>query len=224
MEEKTALAPGAASGIGKTAVRMFAGTGASVMQTGKRPVKKIAVMKHLYILTIMLFALMISPAFVSCSPDDDPATPGTEAPAPAPNPGPDPNPEPNPEPNPDPNPEPNPGNRLRITIGPASFTATLADNSTAAAFRALLPMTVSMSEMNGNEKYYYLSGNLPAAASNPGTIRAGDLMLYGSGCVVLFYETFQTSFSYTRIGRVDNPSGLAAALGPGNATVTFELI
>ena len=212
MEEKTALAPGAASGIGKTAVRMFAGTGASVMQTGKRPVKKIAVMKHLYILTIMLFALMISPAFVSCSPDDDPATPGTEAPAPDPNPG------------PDPNPEPNPGSRLRITIGPASFTATLADNSTAAAFRALLPMTVPMSEMNGNEKYYYLSGNLPAAASNPGTIRAGDLMLYGSGCVVLFYETFQTSYSYTRIGRVDNPSGLAAALGPGNATVTFELI
>lgn len=85
-------------------------------------------------------------------------------------------------------------------------------------------MTVLMSEMNGNEKYCYLSGNLPTAASNPGTIRAGDLMLYGSNCVVLFYETFQTSYSYTRIGRADNPSGLAAALGSGNVTITFELI
>lgn len=218
MEENAALATGAASGIGKAAARMFAEAGASAMPAGRRSVKKTAVINCLYILTFMLFTLMICPGFVSCSPDDDPATPGTETPNPNPNPNPDPGPDP------DPNPDPNPGNRLRISIGPASFTATLTDNSTAAAFKALLPMTVPMSEMNGNEKYCYLSGNLPTAASNPGTIRAGDLMLYGSNCVVLFYETFQTSYSYTRIGRVDNPSGLAAALGSGNVTVTFELI
>ena len=85
-------------------------------------------------------------------------------------------------------------------------------------------MTVSMREMNGNEKYYYLPDNLPTAASNPGTIQVGDLMLYGSDCVVLFYETFQTSYSYTRLGRLDNPSELAASLGSGSVNVTFELI
>ena len=114
-------------------------------------------------------------------------------------------------------------NQLKITVGTSSFSVTLADNATAAAFKALLPMTLEMSEMNGNEKYDYLAEDLPTAASNPGSMQAGDLMLYGSFCVVLFYESFRTSYSYTRIGRVDDASGLAAALGKGNASVTFEI-
>ena len=114
-------------------------------------------------------------------------------------------------------------NNLKITVGSASFNATLENNAAATAFKALLPMTINMSELNGNEKYFYLSGNLPTASSNPGTIRTGDLMLYGGSCLVLFYEAFSTSYSYTRLGRVNNPSGLASALGSGSVTVTFEL-
>lgn len=113
--------------------------------------------------------------------------------------------------------------KLKINIGSASFNVTLEDNATVAALKALLPMTVNMPDMNGNEKYYYLPEDLPTASSNPGTIRAGDLMLYGSSCMVLFYEDFSTSYSYTRLGRVDNPSELASALGAGSATITFEL-
>ena len=79
-----------------------------------------------------------------------------------------------------------------------------------------------MNELNGNEKYHYLSSSLPTAAYQPGTIHAGDLMLYGNNCVVLFYETFNTSYSYTRIGAIDNPSGLASALGSGDVSVRFE--
>lgn len=114
-------------------------------------------------------------------------------------------------------------NNLKISIGSASFNATLEDNRTVTALKALLPMTVNMSELNGNEKYYNLSENLPTASTRPGTIRTGDLMLYGSSTLVLFYEAFSTAYSYTRLGYVDNPSGLASALGQGSATVTFEL-
>lgn len=176
-------------------------------------------MKQTCILTMTLFAMIISVVSVGCNPDYDPVDPATETPAtdttqkPAPL----------PDPEPTPDPEPQPGNRLQITIGAASFTATLADNATAAAFRNLLPMTILMSEMNGNEKYYYLSGNLPTAATNPGSIQSGDLMLYGSNCFVLFYESFRTSYSYTRIGSLDNPAGLAAALGSGSVSVRLEL-
>ena len=113
--------------------------------------------------------------------------------------------------------------KMIITIGSAVFTATLNNNATATAFKAKLPMTINMTELNGNEKYFDLPNGLPTNASNPGTIQAGDLMMYGSNTLVLFYKTFSTSYSYTPLGRIDNPSGLAAALGSGSVTVRLEL-
>lgn len=112
--------------------------------------------------------------------------------------------------------------KLRIRIGSDTFTATLFDNPTTTAFVARLPLTVSMTELNGNEKYYDLPQSLPTNALNISTAQAGDLVLYNSNTLVLFYETFATSYRYTRLGRLDNPTGLATALGRGNVTVTFE--
>ena len=110
---------------------------------------------------------------------------------------------------------------MHITIGSAQFTATFDDNETARAFKAMLPLTVKMTDLNANEKYYRLPGRLPTTASNPGMIQAGDVMLYGSDTLVLFYKTFRTSYRYTRIAKVDDASGLAASLGSGDVTVTF---
>ncbi len=112
---------------------------------------------------------------------------------------------------------------MKIRIGSKNFIAVLDDNATAAAFKALLPMTVEMTELNGNEKYARLSGNLPTKAANPGTIQTGDLMIYGSKTLVLFYKTFPTSYEYTRLGRVKDTTGLAEAVGSGAVTVTFAV-
>ena len=112
---------------------------------------------------------------------------------------------------------------ITVSVNGTAFAATLAANDAARAFAAMLPLTLDMNELNGNEKYHYLSENLPTDSHRPGTIRSGDLMLYGSNCIVLFYETFQSAYSYTPIGRLDNPSRLAAALGGGNVNVTFEM-
>ncbi|QJW90759.1 hypothetical protein HNV11_15915 [Spirosoma taeanense] len=114
-------------------------------------------------------------------------------------------------------------NRLRVRVGSSTFTATLLSNPTVTAFKARLPLTLSMKELNGNEKFADLPNGLPTNATNPGTIQAGDLMLYGSSTLVLFYESFRTSYSYTKLGRIDNPAGLAAALGRGSVTVSFTL-
>jgi hypothetical protein len=83
-------------------------------------------------------------------------------------------------------------------------------------------MTISMTELNGNEKYFRLSDNLPAKASNPGTIQIGDLMIYGSKTLVLFYKSFPTTYEYTRLGRIKDTKGLAAAVGSGSVKVTLE--
>jgi hypothetical protein len=48
-------------------------------------------------------------------------------------------------------------------------------------------------------------------------------MLYGSNTFVLFYESFSTSYSYTKLGKINNASGLAAALGTGNVSVSISL-
>lgn len=113
---------------------------------------------------------------------------------------------------------------FRIVVGSAIFTATLNDTPAAKMFRETLPLTVMMGELNNNEKYYDLPQNLPTSAVRPGTIRKGDLLLYGSNTLVLFYKTFSSSYSYTRIGKVDDPSGMETALGKGSVSVRFELI
>jgi hypothetical protein len=115
------------------------------------------------------------------------------------------------------------GSKMKIKVGSKTFNATLYDNQTATAFKDLLPLTVDMVELNGNEKYVDLAESLPTNASNPGTIKNGDLMLYSSSTLVLFYKTFSTSYSYTKLGRIDDVTGLVAALGSGNVSVTFDI-
>ena len=112
--------------------------------------------------------------------------------------------------------------KFEIIAGNKIFSATLYDNGAAKALMDMLPLTLDMSELNGNEKYYYLDKSLPTNASRPSGIKTGDIMLYGNSCLVLFYESFSTSYSYTPIGRIDDPAGLAAALGSGNVQVTFR--
>ncbi len=113
--------------------------------------------------------------------------------------------------------------KIRIKVGNHVFTATLLENASANTFKVMLPLTVNMTELNSNEKYYRFSSNLPTQASNPDTIHSGDLMLWGSNTLVIFYKTFSTPYSYTRLGKIDNPSGLSNALGSSNVTVTIEL-
>ena len=114
------------------------------------------------------------------------------------------------------------GTAITIRIGDKVFAATLADNATATGFKKRLPLSITMSELNGNEKFARLTGTVPAQASTPPSIHAGDLMLYGSNTLVLFYSSFSTTYSYTKIGKLDDPAGLEAALGSENVVVTFE--
>lgn len=84
-------------------------------------------------------------------------------------------------------------------------------------------MTINMTELDGKEKYYDLPNNLPVKTLPFDTIESGDLMLYDSNTRVVFYKTFSNTYSYTRLGRIDNSLGLAQALGTDHVRVTFDL-
>ena len=112
---------------------------------------------------------------------------------------------------------------MEILVGDTSFTVQLADTEAARELARQLPLELAMQELNGNEKYGNLPSSLPTDAIRPDAIRTGDLMLFGSDCLVLFYKDFSTSYSYTPIGRVDDPRGLPEALGTGQVAVTFRV-
>lgn len=113
--------------------------------------------------------------------------------------------------------------KINITINNKTFSATLEDNETTREFIQKLPLNITMNELNGNEKYYYFNSNLPSNPSKVGKINSGDIMLYGSDCLVLFYDSFNTSYSYTRIGSLDNASNLKEILGNGNVNVNISI-
>lgn len=112
--------------------------------------------------------------------------------------------------------------RMWMTVGELRFAITLADTEAARAFAAMSPLSMDMADLNSNEKHAELLKALPTNASRPGTIRNGDLMLYGSRTLVIFYMTFDSSYSYTRIGHVEDPAGLAQALGNGGVRIAFS--
>lgn len=109
-----------------------------------------------------------------------------------------------------------------ITINGKEFNAVFYNNETANAFINMMPLTLNMNELNGNEKYYNLSSTLPVNSERVGSIKKGDIMLYGSNCIVIFYESFNTSYSYTKIGYIENTDNLTAALGSGSVSVSFK--
>ncbi|MFV5689187.1 cyclophilin-like fold protein [Flavobacterium sp. ZT3R25] len=113
--------------------------------------------------------------------------------------------------------------KIRIKIGSSVFNTTLSNNATATEFKAMLPMTINMSDLNRNEKFYDFANALTTNASNSSIIQTGDLMLYGNRTLVLFYKTFSTLYSYTRLGRIDDTTRLTEALGNGDVSITFEL-
>jgi len=109
-----------------------------------------------------------------------------------------------------------------MTIGTRRFALTLADTEAAREFAAMAPLSIDMPDLNNNEKHAELPKSLTTSAIRPGTIRNGDLMLYGSRTLVVFYETFSSPYTYTRLGRVDDPAGLAQVLGSGSVRIGFS--
>ena len=94
--------------------------------------------------------------------------------------------------------------KVYININNKKLGIDLENNSTTSVLIKLLPLELSMNDLNGNEKYVYLNESLPTNTYSPKHIEAGDVMLFGDNCLVIFYKSFDTSYSYSKIGHINN--------------------
>lgn len=111
---------------------------------------------------------------------------------------------------------------VTVKVGSKTFNGKFYNNKTSKALLKKLPVKYIMADLNSNEKYKYLSYELPVNEKPVKKIKAGDIMLYGSDCLVVFYKSFETSYEYTKIGRITNTKGLEKAAGSGKVTIKFS--
>ena len=107
---------------------------------------------------------------------------------------------------------------VKVIINEKEYILNLEDNETVDKFLELLPSDFNMTELNGNEKYVNLDTTLPTDSMYPKHINAGDVMLYGNNCIVVFYKSFDSKYSYTKIGHIPN----LPDLGSDDITIRFE--
>ncbi len=113
--------------------------------------------------------------------------------------------------------------KMIVEVGGKHFTATLEDNKAADTLAEMMqedPVTIQMSDHGGFEKVGDLGTELPTS-NRQTTTQAGDIVLYQGNQIVIFYGS--NSWSYTRLGRIDDLTGWETALGDGDVTVTFAL-
>lgn len=120
-------------------------------------------------------------------------------------------------------------NVLTITFSPDAadsptvFTATLYDNDATRALSQLFPLTLTLSDLSGHEKFAYLDDVLPECAEPVEQVEKGDILLFGNKCVVIFYADAETPYNYTPIGRVNNPDALLEAMGEEDVVILFTM-
>ena len=111
---------------------------------------------------------------------------------------------------------------VSLQVNGKTFKITLEENETTEELTKGLPLKMIMNELNGNEKYYDLNTMLPSNPTKVEEIKTGDVMLYNNNCLVIFYKDFKTTYSYTRIGKIENTEGLREALGTSSVEVEIN--
>ena len=109
-----------------------------------------------------------------------------------------------------------------LLAGGKAYALKWADTEAAAELRQQLPLAKTFTELHGNEKYYKLPQHLTAADEDVREIHKGDVMLFDGQYVVVFYQDFQTTYRYTRLGHVEAANDLDAALGAGDVFLTLQ--
>ncbi len=113
--------------------------------------------------------------------------------------------------------------KINIIINEYSLSATLEDSVTGIAFYELINegIVLNLEEYGGFEKVGSLGKTLPSNDKRI-TTKPGDLILYLGSEFSLMYGA--NTWSYTKIGEIDDVTNLKNILNDGDVTVTITKI
>ena len=113
---------------------------------------------------------------------------------------------------------------LQMKIGETKVSVSWEDNDSVAALKELCkdaPLTIQMSMYGGFEQVGSIGTRLPSNDTQT-TTSAGDIVLYSSNQIVVFYGS--NSWAYTKLGHITDQdvAGMASLLSNGNVTITIS--
>ena len=114
---------------------------------------------------------------------------------------------------------------LRMMIGNTAVAVDWENNESVEALKALCenePLVIQMSMYGGFEQVGPIGSRLPSNDAQT-TTSAGDIVLYSSNQIVVFYGS--NSWAYTKLGHItdQDASGMAGLLSNGNVTITISM-
>ena len=113
--------------------------------------------------------------------------------------------------------------KMIVNVKGTEFKATLENNSAAETLVSMIennPLELDLRDYGGFEKVGSLGFSLPSSNTQI-TTHSGDIVLYQENQIVMFYGS--NSWSYTKLGHIDDLRGWEDALGRGNVTVILSV-
>ncbi len=113
--------------------------------------------------------------------------------------------------------------KMIVNVNGTEFKATLENNSAVKTLVNIIesnPIELNLRDYGGFEKVGSLGFSLPSS-NRQITTYSGDIVLYQGNQIVMFYGS--NSWSYTKLGRIDDLRGWKDALGRGDVTVILSV-
>ena len=118
-----------------------------------------------------------------------------------------------------------PAMKIRLKLHDKVLTATLTDNKTARDFASLLPLTLTLNDLFGREKFGHLPRAISEKEKRTDTYEIGDIAYWSPGPdVAIYYHRDGEKIpdpGIIIIGKID--TGADAFNVPGSVKVTMEL-
>ena len=114
--------------------------------------------------------------------------------------------------------------KVKLQINQYNFTATLESNQATKELMDILDkgrLILDLEDYSGFEKVGPLGFSLSTSDRNI-TTKSGDIVLYNGNQIVIFYGS--NTWSYTKIGKIDDLTEWGKALGKAKVTIKLEKI